>query len=466
MRTDALPLCLVLLLAAAGGAFAQTDGPLDDTFATDGWDFWNPSFATGVKVEDLAVRPDGKLAITGRVFAVGDRDALSCVRAGNGGSGTCVNLTYDLGGGNNNDGDGIAAQSGNQMVIVGAAQGPAADPAWVATVHRMTAANAVDGTFNGGTGAVRSAVDLRRRRPGGDRGRRQDLPRGRGRCRRRRRRHRSDFFVAVREADGTPETAWSGDGWATAAFDLGGRGDDFAEAIAVDPLGRVVVAGSASDGIDFFFAVARFTAAGVLDGGWSGDGKQTIAVDLGGVGNLQFGGMAVDRFSRVVLAGRAPTASGSRLVVVRLTAAGALDGTFGGGDGMADFAYGATDDISTVVDVVTLGPPSDRIAVLGDYDPAGADPADGFLFVLTTAGDLDDSDFNHSGKRDFAPPSGDPWNHAQALAVQAGRLVVLGGYHPTTASVNLAWLARVQVHLIFGDDFDAGHTALWSSVTP
>ena len=153
MRTHALPLCLVLLLAAASGTFAQTDGPLDSTFSGDVWDFWNPSFATGVKVDDLAVRPDGQLAITGRVLAVADRDALSCLRARNGGSGTCVNLTYDLGGGNNNDGNAIAVQSGDQMVPVGAAQGPAADPAWVATVHRMTAANALDGTFNGGTGA-------------------------------------------------------------------------------------------------------------------------------------------------------------------------------------------------------------------------------------------------------------------------------------------------------------------------
>ena len=226
-----------------------------------------------------------------------------------------------------------------------------------------------------------------------------------------------------------------------------------------------MAAGSASDGIDIFFAVARFTAAGVLDNGWSGDGKQTIGVDLGGVGILQFGGMAVDRFSRVVLVGVASTGSGYRLVVVRLTAAGVLDSTFGGGDGIADFAYGATDDISAVVDVVALTPPSDRIAILGDYDPAGADPIDGFLFVLTPAGELDTT-FNHTGKRSLAPTSGDPWNHANALAVQAGRLVVLGGYHPTTASVNLAWLARVQVHLIFGDDFDAGHLALWSSVTP
>ncbi len=465
MKFRPLKLGLVLLLAAVGAAEAKPDGWIDTTFSGDGWDFWNPSFATGVKVDDLAVRPDGQLAITGRVFAIANREALSCVRAANGGSGTCVNLPFDLGGGNNNDGNGIAVQSNNKAVIVGDAQGPVADPVWVATVERMTAANGLDNTFNGGTGAFQlgSTYDVGAEAVtvaadkiyiagsvgvnmgGGEIG--------------------SDFFVAVRKADGTPETAWSGDGWNTIGFNLGGRGDDYAQAIAVDPLGRVVAAGTASDGTDIYFAVARFTVDGGYDGNWSGDGRQTVLVDLGGVGTLAFGGMAVDRFSRVVLAGVVPTATGSRLVVVRLTSSGALDASFGGGDGVADFAYGATDDISTVVDVVTLTPPSDRIAILGDYDPAGTDPSDSFLVVLTPTGDLD-ATFNAGGKRSFSPASGDVWNHAQGLAVQAGRLVVLGGYHPTTTSVNLAWLARLQASLIFGDDFDAGHLGLWSAVTP
>ena len=467
MRTRPLLLFLVpaLLLAAASVASAQTDGVLDDSFSGDGWDFWNPSFATGIKLEDLAVRPDGQLAITGRVFAVGDREALSCVRSANGGGGTCVNLPYDLGGGNNNDGNGIAVQSDNRMIIVGDAQGPAADPVWVATVARMTAANSLDGAFNGGAGdfelgstydvgAEAVAVAANKIYIAGSVG----VNMGGGEV-------GSDFFVAVRKADGTPETAWSGDGWNTIGFNLGGNGYDYAEEIAVDPLGRTVVGGTATDGVDTYLAVARFTVDGSFDGNWSGDGRQTVLVDLGGTGNLQFGGMAVDRFSRVVVAGVAPAATGSRLVVVRLTAAGALDPSFGGGDGLVDFAYTATNDIASVVDVVTLTPPSDRIAILGDYDPAGTDPTDGFVFVLTPEGNLD-ATFNHTGKHAFAPASGDPWNHAQALAVQSGRLVVLGGYHPTTTSVNLAWLARLEVYLIFGDDFDAGHLGLWSSVAP
>jgi uncharacterized delta-60 repeat protein len=466
MKICIRPLCLtVLFLAFSGTARAQVDGTLDPAFSGDGWDFWNPSFTTGVKVDDLAVRPDGQLAITGRVFAIANREAFSCLRTANGGAATCVNLPFDLGGGNNNDGNGIAVQSDNRMVIVGDAQGPVADPAWVATVERMTAANGLDNTFNGGTGAFQlgSTFDVGAEAVtvagdkiyltgsigvdmgGGEVG--------------------SDFFVAVRKADGTPETAWSGDGWNTAVFNLGANGNDYGQAIAVDPVGRVVAAGTASDGTDIYLAVVRFTVDGGYDGIFSGDGRQTVLVDLGGVGTLAFGGMAVDRFSRVILAGVAPTASGHRLVVARLTETGALDTSFGGGDGVADFAYAATDDISTVVEVVALTPPSDRIAILGDYDPAGTDPSDGFLLVLTPAGNLDTT-FNGTGKRSMAPTSGDVWNHAQAMAVQGGRLVVLGGYHPTTTSVNLAWLARLRMSLIFGDDFDAGHRALWSSAVP
>ena len=99
MKFRSVKLWLVLLLAAAG-ADAKPDGWLDTTFSGDGWDFWNPSFATGVKVDDLAVRPDGQLAITGRVFAIANREAFSCLRTANGGAATCVNLPFDLGGGN------------------------------------------------------------------------------------------------------------------------------------------------------------------------------------------------------------------------------------------------------------------------------------------------------------------------------------------------------------------------------
>ncbi len=461
MRVRSPSLASIFLLIAAASARAGTDGPLDGTFGSSGWDIWNPSFATSVSVRDLAVRPDGKLVITGRVFAVASREELSCVRNANGSGGTCINRPYDLGGSNNNDGSGVAVQSDNRTIIVGEADGPAADPESVLTLVRMTSANATDGTFNGNTGPfhLNAATSLSGQAvttfhdeiyfagsleiPTSDKS-------------------GYDFYVGVRNADGTPKTTFSGDGIQTVAFDLGANGVDSAGAIAVDHLGRVVVAGTASDGADTRFAVARLTTTGALDSTFSGDGKKTVVVDLGGGADVAFGGMTVDRFGRVILAGVAPAASGKRAVVIRLTSTGALDATFGGGDGIIDYAYGATNDIAAVVDVLTLPPPEDRIVILGDYDPSGSDVSDGFVMVLTPTGDLDSAEFNHSGKRSFAP-SGDPWNHAAGLAVQSGKLIVLGSYHVTTASANAAWLARVQMYPIFGDDFEAGHVALWGN---
>ncbi len=468
MQTRVLLLFLVFGLATASLAFAQPDGALDISFSGDGWDFFNPALSEASDCWDMAVRPDGKLAITGDSYFGGSGGgALSCVRNADGGGDTCVNLQYNLGGGNRNWGTSIALQSDNKMVIVGHADGTASDPYFVATGQRMTSSNSIDSSFNGGAGAVPGSFQYASNFDaeantvtvandkiylggsavvnvgGGNQG--------------------SQPFVMVRNADGTPDTDFSADGWAHSEFTFIGVLDATAGKIAVDPSGRVVLGGGAVP-TDGHFHVARFTAAGDLDDSFSGDGRQSILASLGG-DFFSFGGMTVDRFSRVVLVAKTDTDTGNRLVVVRLTAAGELDASFGGGDGIADFAYGATDDILSAHGVVALSPPSDRLAILGNYNPDGPDLEDGFLLVLTPAGTLDTT-FNGTGKRGLAPPLGAASNSARALAVQAGRLVVVGGYDYFSPSNNLAWLARVQMNLIFGDDFDAGHLALWSSTVP
>ncbi|MEO8276242.1 MAG: hypothetical protein ABI639_08470, partial [Thermoanaerobaculia bacterium] len=431
------------------------------TFDGDGWDFFNPSFATPVDVLDMAVRPDGKFAITGNVYSIGGDEALSCWRNANGGTSNCINLYYDLGGQNHTYGAGIAVQSNNKSVLVGYANGPVNDPDYVAMALRLTSSNTIDSSWNGGTGAVQYnptfsaeadtvtvvndkiylAGTVGLNVSGGNEG--------------------SDIFVMVRNADGTPDSNFGASGWTHAEYPFIGIEEAYARQIAVDPLGRVVVGGGSWDTFHSLHVV-RFTAAGDLDDSFSGNGRQEIVVNLMG-STTYLASMTVDRFSRVVLVAKAFTATGARLVVVRLTAAGELDNSFGGGDGIADFAYGSTDDIINVQDVVALSPPSDRLAIVGDYDPPGADLADGFLLVLTPAGTLDTT-FNGTGKRAFAPPTGAAQNNARALVAQSGRLVVLGGYDYSSTSNNLAWMARVQVSLIFGDDFDAGHLELWSSV--
>lgn len=116
-----------------------------------------------------------------------------------------------------------------------------------------------------------------------------------------------DFAVARLLPDGALDTAdfGFGDGKSTAFFDLGGSNVDKAHAVAVQPDGKIVVAGTVQiNGTgDTDFGVARFTAAGGLDSTFDGDGKATMAFNLGQVNADKSAAMALDVDGRVVIAG-------------------------------------------------------------------------------------------------------------------------------------------------------------------
>jgi uncharacterized delta-60 repeat protein len=156
----------------------------------------------------------------------------------------------------------------------------------------------------------------------------------------------ADFAVARYLANGDPDTAFSGDG--LQRTDFVGDGDS-AAAVALDA-GKIVVAGS-SDGAEgnSRFAVARYGSGGGLDSTFSGDGKvrTTFPGFLSAVAN----DVAVRGDGRIVVVGGARTGpphlrdrggdgSQTDVAVARYKSGGALDGTFGGGDGRVttDFA--------------------------------------------------------------------------------------------------------------------------------
>ena len=95
--------------------------------------------------------------------------------------------------------------------------------------------------------------------------------------------NQSDFAVSCYEAvTGGLDTSFGNNGWATADF---GSGDaqDCAEGLAVDPDGKVVLAGRSSpdgDG-DWALALARFDAAGNLDSTFGSNGKVLSDIRLG-----------------------------------------------------------------------------------------------------------------------------------------------------------------------------------------
>jgi uncharacterized delta-60 repeat protein len=144
----------------------------------------------------------------------------------------------------------------------------------------------------------------------------------------------SDFLVARFDADGNLDADFGpggpeGSGFATTDF----AGDaDTASDLAVQGDGKIVVVGSAV--LDLFsdFALARYNADGSPDadfgpGGPDGDGK--VTTDLGSA-NEGFEAVAVQPDGRIVAAGTVELASFDS-AIVRYDADGSLDETFNPG---------------------------------------------------------------------------------------------------------------------------------------
>lgn len=142
-----------------------------------------------------------------------------------------------------------------------------------------------------------------------------------------------DFRIVRLLPDGTPDGSFAVGGMIDVAFNLGGNNADYANAVAFDTLGRIVVVGQidrASVG-DTDFGIVRLTDNGLLDTSFDTDGKRAVLFDLAatlrldaatsvvveGNGRITVGGIAVDGALGV-----------SRIGLARLNVNGSFDTSF------------------------------------------------------------------------------------------------------------------------------------------
>lgn len=150
----------------------------------------------------------------------------------------------------------------------------------------------------------------------------------------------SDFALTRYGVDGTLDTTFGTGGLVRS--DFGGRFDE-ALAVAVQPDGKIVAAGSSSDATGADMAVARYHPDGTPDASFDGDGMALVEFDGESIARAA----AVQPNGRLVLAGSAiqPFGGGccaADFALARLTATGALDSSFGGdGRVVTDFLPGA-----------------------------------------------------------------------------------------------------------------------------
>ncbi len=212
-----------------------------------------------------------------------------------------------------------------------------------------------------------------------------------------------DFALARFNSNGSPDTSF-GDGTGKVTTNFGG--DDLGMAIALQPDGKIVAAGTSLIG-SYNFALARYNSNGSLDTTFGGgSGKVTSPF---GVGT----GVALQADGKIVVAGDA-----SDFVLARYNSDGSLDAGFGGGSGKVVTDFGGGDGSEAVA-----LQPDGRIVVSGhSYTSARIYIA---VARYRSDGNLDTSFAGSTGKiLTYIDPGNVP---GQALVLQPdGKIVVAG----------------------------------------
>ena len=198
-----------------------------------------------------------------------------------------------------------------------------------------------------------------------------------------------DMVVARLHADGSLDTGFGNNGIRTVFFDLGGNNVDTLHAAALQPDGKIVLAGGvevASSSIDF--GVARLTPEGNLDGTFDGDGRASVAFDLGGDEVDSPFAVHLQADGRILLAGTASLGSVDILGVIavaRLRIDGSLDPSFSS-DGRAEFSFGFGGSVDFAIAVGTLA--NGKIVLAAEIWRTGGN-VDFGLFRLDADGEHD-----------------------------------------------------------------------------
>ncbi|HSA58437.1 MAG TPA: hypothetical protein VLJ37_01970 [bacterium] len=150
----------------------------------------------------------------------------------------------------------------------------------------------------------------------------------------------NDMGVVRFNGDGTPDPGFSGDGFLVEPL---ASGQDIANGLAFQADGRILVVGSAYEGMEGAFGVMRLNPDGSLDGSFSGDGKNRVVAGA----DAEARAVAVTSDGRILMAGVA----GDQITLVRLEGDSAdLSATLG-----ADPAGVETGDPVTLTAVIANG---------------------------------------------------------------------------------------------------------------
>jgi uncharacterized delta-60 repeat protein len=416
----------VLVAVAAWLAFGQAalaaPGDLDSSFDRDGRLTFNPGGHPGA-FEGVAVQPDGKIVLVGYAFVTPSETDMAVSRVnpdgsldqGFGAGGTALlNVGIPPNPRSQDVGEAVALQPDGKILVAGKTSD---GDLTVVAVARLDSNGNLDTSFkspgmsvppgfaSGRVGtALAVAVD-----PAGKivlAGPWKRLGTS-----------NVDDFVERLNGDGSRDNTFSGDGSSDLVF--GSSGADAIFGMALQPDGRIVVAGDTQPGTDSDAQLARVAPGSGLDASFGVGGFRTYGFGTGAFDAAK--DVVVQPDGKLDVAGFGSTAE--NFTLTRLTSDGAFDPSLNG-QSTVDADFGGEDAANAIV-----------LLANGKLVLAGGGPRD-FALARFQPGGLADETFGTGGKRTVAFPGSS--SVADAMALQPdGKIVVAGGAGNTGAVARL-----------------------------
>lgn len=243
-----------------------------------------------------------------------------------------------------------------------------------------------------------------------------------------------DFGITRLNANGTLDTTF-GDlvadpGRTVVPFDRAGDNNDHARGVAVQADDKIVVVGAVKVGFfdDMDFGIARLTKDGALDTTFGGgNGKVIVSFDLGGNYVDWASDVAIQSDGKIVVAGRVAIQQGNfDFGIVRLDTDGTLDATFNL-DGRSTVGFDRGPALERTDRAYGVAIQSDgKIVVAGDVEYGGGNFDFGVTRLLSNG--YRDLEFGFLGRQTVAFDLGqDGRDRAFAVGLyDDGRIVVAG----------------------------------------
>ena len=227
----------------------------------------------------------------------------------------------------------------------------------------------------------------------------------------------TDFALARYNPNGSLDASFNGTGKVATAI---GPSWDSANAVAVQPDGKLVAAGYANNGSNVDFALARYNPNGSLDTSFNGTGKVITPI---GSANDEAYGLALQPDGKIVVAGRSFNGLNEDFALTRYNPNGSLDSSFNG-TGKVTTAIGAGEDVAAAL---ALQPDGKLVAVGRSYTTTGGYSQDLFALVRYNANGSLDAGFGSGGKVTTAIGN---YDDANAVVLEPdGKLVAAGITH-------------------------------------